>query len=214
VAFDQAALVGTPRDWLERATTERVAYVYNGDISSWNVVWQQRFWNPRIDEVVSLAPFSVPGPLPSKQIRLPADGRLGIGEHYVVANDADAFVGTPVAHQSRGAEEFGLTLWRLTPPARLSTITAGVNVNGDIETRASVTALDCRGGTLQLTLLPKATPTVSIYLDGKLAVRANIEGLPYWNGSVGVPATHRSNRCVFTIKAGLLLGSTQIAFVR
>jgi hypothetical protein len=213
VAFDQAALVGTPPDWIERATTEPVAYVYNGDIASWNVVWQQRFWNPRIDGVVSLAPFSVPGPLPSKQIHLPADGRLGIREHYVVANDVDAFVGTPVAHQSRGTEQFGLTLWRVPQPVRISTITAGVNVNGDIETRASVTALDCRGGTLQLTLLPKATPTVSIYLDGKLAVRAHIDGLPYWNGSVGVPLTHRSNRCVFTIRGGLLLGSTHIGFV-
>jgi hypothetical protein len=214
VRFDQAALVGTPRDWIQRATDANVAYVYNGDLSSWNVVWQQRFWNPRIAHVVSLKPFGVPGPLPQRQIATPDDGRLGIEDRYVVANDADTFVGAKVAHQSRGPDSPGLTLWRVTPPARISTIETGVKPNGDIYSSASVTAFDCRGGTLALTLLPKATSVVHVLLEGRPVLRADIGGLPYWNGSVPVPASHRLGVCHFTITGGTLLGSTQIAFNR
>jgi hypothetical protein len=214
VQFDQAALVGTPRDWIERSADSDVTYVYNGDIALWNVVWQQRFWNPRIHRVVALRPFEVPGPLPEVQIRIPPDGRLGVDDRYVVANDVDTFIGTPVAHQDRGPDDPGLTLWRVTPPARISTIESGVTNNGDIETSASVTAFGCNGGRLELTLLPKATNVVRVLLDGKEQLRANIEGLPYWNGTVSVPATHRSSLCRFKIEGGLLLGSTRIAFAR
>jgi hypothetical protein len=214
VRFDQAAMLGTPRDWIQQTVRKPVAYLYNGDAASWNVVWQQRFWNPRIVEAVSLRPFVVPGPLPSRVVDAPPDGRLGIPERYVVANDRDVLVGTPVAHQNRGTEQYGLTLWHVTPPARISTITYGVKPNGDIIGSASLTAYDCRGGELQMTLLPKATDTLDVTLDGKQALQAHIGGRDYWNGTVPVPAGHTSNICHFSISGGLLLGSTRLAFVR
>ena len=210
VRFDQAAMVGTPRDWIDRAVDAPVAYVYNGDVASWNVVWQQRFWNPRID----LAVGAVPGPIPSKKLDPLPDGQLGITERYVVANDRDTFVGTPIARQDRGTEQYALNLWRVTPPARLSTITYGVKPNGDIIGSANLTAFDCRDGALDLTLIPKATNVVEVDLDGKRALRADIAGLKYWNGTVPVPAGHRGNVCHFTIRGHLLLGSTQLAFAR
>jgi Dolichyl-phosphate-mannose-protein mannosyltransferase len=216
VAFDQAAIVGTPRDWIQRAATSDVAYVFDGDIAKWNTVWQQRFWNPRITQVVSLAPFDVPGPLPDRQLLTPASGNLGISQRYVVANDRNVFVGKPVAHQDRGTEHFGLTLWLLNGRPRIESILTGTQPNGDITGgKASITAYGCRGGQLQLTLLPKSSSGVSIYLDGKLAVHATFHGQPYWNGTAYVPPNFRSDVCQFTIKPdGLLLGSTRIAFVQ
>ncbi len=214
VRFDQAAMLGTPRDWLQQTVHAPVTYVYNGDIASWNVVWQQRFWNPEIDRVVALDPWFVPGPIPSKKVEAPPDGRLPITTGYVVANDRDSFVGTKVAHQDRGTEQYGLGLWKLDPPARISMITNGVKPNGDIISSASVTVFDCRGGHLDLTLLPKSSSSVYITLDGKVVLKGEIGGLAYWNGTAYVPASHRSDVCSFGIHTGLLLGSTQIGFTR
>ena len=92
-------------------------------------------------------------------------------------------------------------------------VTHGVKPNGDIIGRADVTAFDCRGGQLQLTLLPKASQTVSVFLGGKQLLHASLAGVPYWNGTVYVPSSYQPNRCEFTIVGGELLGSTRIAFV-
>ena len=110
--------------------TEPVAYLLNDP--GWNVVWQQRFWNHRINEVVTLAPSAVPGPMSQKRVTVPASGRLPIRDRSIVASGTDTFVGTPVAHQSLGLDSYGLTLWRLDRPAALSTITQNVKPNGDM----------------------------------------------------------------------------------
>jgi hypothetical protein len=211
---DQAAMLGTPRDWVQRAISSDVAYVFDGDLAKWNTVWQQRFWNPRITSVVSLAPFYVPGPGAKRPRFTPPDGALGIPQRYVVANDRNTFVGSTVAHQDRGVEQFGLTLWRLSGPPRIATVVSGTQPNGDITGgKASLTAYHCRGGQLQLTLLPKASGGVTVYLDGKVATQATFHGQPYWNGSFDVPANFKQDVCQFTIKPhGLLLGSTRILF--
>jgi hypothetical protein len=93
-------------------------------------------------------------------------------------------------------------------------ITHGVKPNGDIISSASVTVFDCRGGHLDLTLLPKSSSSVYITLDGKVVLKGEIGGLAYWNGTAYVPASHRSDVCSFGIHTGLLLGSTQIGFTR
>jgi Dolichyl-phosphate-mannose-protein mannosyltransferase len=213
VRFDASGLVGTPADWIQQAVDAPVTYVYAGDLGSWNVVWQQRFWNPGITAVVGLGPFIVPGPHTQNHVQPQAGGRLPIHTRYVVANDTIAFVGTPIGHQDRGEDEYGLTLWRLDRPARIAAVDYGFQPNGDILGTASVVAYRCAGGQLQLTLLPKSTDDVEIDLDGKKAVSAHIGGLDYWNGSVGVPAGHRAGPCAFRIRGGLLLGSTHVAFV-
>lgn len=214
VRFDQAAMVGAPRDWLERATASDVAYVYDGDTANVNVVWQQRFWNPQIRHVLALPPYAVTGPLPSRQTAPAPDGRLAISERYAVANDDMTLVGTPVAHQDRGVDYPGLTLWRLRGPPRISSVRTGVKPNGDMFGTAQVVAWSCAGGRLELTLIPKATDDVSVDLDGRQAVSAHVTGREYWNGTVDVPTAPRDAPCVFTIHGGPLLGSTRIEFVR
>jgi hypothetical protein len=211
-ASTQAALVGSPRNWVERAVPGHVTFVFDGDLASWGVVWQQRFWNPALDRVVSIAPNFVPGPIAQKQVRPGGDGRLPTTDRYVITNDIVAMVGEPVAHQSRGPDQFGLTLWKLSGPPRISMTRSGFLPNGDIIGPAKVTAYGCAAGTLELTLLPKDTQTLRIELDGRTVIRENISGEPSWQGTVHVPANHGPAPCVFTLLGGSLLGSTQINF--
>lgn len=210
----QAALVGTPRDWINRNVSSNVTYVYDGDEASWTVIWEQRFWNPRIDSVVSFVPHFVPGPIEQHQITPPRDGRLPTSDRYAVANDQLQFEGSPIARQSRGPDQFGLTLWELTQPARISMIVSGTIPNGDINSSATLSAFDCAGGTLQLTLLPKSTNRLEIDLDGRVASIERIGGRSVWHTKVHVPATHGPAPCTFTIRPDGLLGSTVITFVR
>ena len=114
VAYDQHNLVGIPQNWIVRATHAPTAYFYDGE-SYWNGVWQVRFWNRNIGDVVSAAPARVPGPMPQRVIHVPATGLLPIKERYVVASDPHSFAGTPVAHLAQlGLDTGGLTVWHLT----------------------------------------------------------------------------------------------------
>lgn len=208
----QMVLVGTPRDWIDRNAAGRVAYVYNGDLAGGPVVWEQRFWNPHIDRVVALAPHAVPGPIHQAQIPPPLDGRLPIDERYAVTNDQVTLRGDLVAQQDRGPNQYPLTLWRLTRPARLATMVEGVQPNGDMTGTATITVFGCAGGSLHLTLLPKATSKLEIDLDGTPLVSTDISGKPSWSTSLAVPPSYGSLPCAFTIHGGPLLGSTQIEF--
>ena len=213
VAYDQRNLVGEPPNWVERATHAPTAYLYDGE-SYWNGVWQVRFWNRNVTDVLSLAPFNVPGPMPQRVVSVGPNGRLPIHERYVVASDPHTFAGTPVAHLTQtGIDVGGLTLWRLTGAARLVSVTHGILPNGDMTEAARVRAYDCAGGRLELTLLPKSTTVVTLRLDGRIVQRARIAGLDYWNGTVFVPPSPSPRVCHFEIDPQSLLGSTRIEFV-
>ena len=209
---DQSVLVGTPRRWVDQHATEPVAYLLNDP--GWNVVWQQRFWNHRINDVFTLAPSAVPGPMKQKRVIVPPSGRLPIHNRLIVASGTDTFVGTAVAHQSLGPDSYGLTLWQLDRPPALSTITQNVKPNGDMLGPGGVTAFNCQGGSLNLTLLPKATDTLAIYLNGRLVLRRRIAGEPSWHGAIAVPPSPHTEVCHFKIIGGPLLGSTVIDFER
>jgi hypothetical protein len=209
---DQQALVGSPRDWVDRAISGDATYLYDGE-TEWNSVWQQRFWNTRIAHVLTFPPTRVPGPMPQQAVAPTAGGYLAIRDRYVVATDRYTFFGTPVAHHARGVNLEALTLWRLTPRPRLSTVTTGFLPNGDLVGPGRITVYACAGGSLELTLLPKATNVVTVTLDGVRVLRRDIGGLSAWHGAIPVPASHRST-CRFTIKGGPLLGSTVLGFER
>jgi hypothetical protein len=213
VSYDQRNLVGIPPTWVEAVTAAPTAYLYDGE-SYWNGVWQLRFWNRNVSDVLALAPSRVPGPMPQRVITPGADGRLPITERYIVASDPHAFAGTPVAHLVQTDTDVGgLTLWKLSGLPRLTTVESGVHANGDMTEPGYLRAYDCAGGQLQLTLLPKETSVVTLRLNGRLVQRAKIAGLPYWNGTVFVPPSPSPRVCLFEINGQNLLGSTRIAFV-
>jgi len=214
VNSSQAAVVGPTPNWIDRAVDGDVTYLYGGE-PSWNTVWQERFWNRRIDRVLTVWPNRVPGPLEQASVTVPANGRLPSPDPYVVAPDRLTFFGAPIAHLTQtNLDVRGLTLWRVTRPLRLSTATEGVQPNGDMTQPAAVTVYDCRGGHLELTLLPKATDVLRILLNGRLVLQARIGGVASWHGSLPVPRSVRPRVCTFTLEPHPLLGSTHIDFVR
>jgi hypothetical protein len=212
VQSDQRTLVGSPRNWIDRTVNAPVALLYIGNETD-NVVWHQRFWNRNIDHVISIGHAAVLGPIRQEFVHLGANGVLPTADRYAVANDALSMRGTPVAHQDRGADSFGLTLWKLDGAPRVSVIEKDIKPNGDMIGPAGVTVYDCAGGQLQLTLLPKSSTHVFVFLDGKRVLSAPLSG-DYWNGAVDVPSSHTAKACHFAIRGGLLLGSTRIEFMR
>ncbi len=210
----QTTMVGPVPDWVDRATHGSVTYLYNSEIF-WNAVWQELFWNEHIKHVVSIWPTPLQGPVPQTLVTPPASGRLPTADRYIVTPDRNAIVGTPIAHLAQtGLDVSGLTLWRVSEPARLSSFTTGIDPQGNMSPTGTMTAYDCGGGQLQLTLLPKATRTVRVLLNGQGVLTQSIAGLKYWNGTVYVPPSARPETCVFTIEGQSLLGSTIVKFVR
>jgi hypothetical protein len=153
--------------------------------------------------------------MPQTQVTVSPAGRVSLREHYVVATDTHTFIGEPIAHlPQQGLEVSGLTLWHLAGLPRLSTTSNGIQPNGDITHPAKITVYGCKGGHLELTLLPKATKVVRVLLNGRLVLQQNIEHLSYWNGTIPAPAEPLTRPCIFTIIPQPLLGSTRIAFIR
>ncbi len=73
VAYDQHNLVGTPPDWIARATHAPTAYFYDGE-SYWNGVWQVRFWNRNVDRRRIRRPGTRARPDAAAGRSRPADG--------------------------------------------------------------------------------------------------------------------------------------------
>jgi len=209
---DEQALLGSPRDWVDRTIDSNATYLYDGE-PEWNSVWEQRFWNKRLAHVLTFPPTRVPGPMVQLARAPTASGFVAIHDRYAVATDRYTFFGTPVVHHARGVDLEPLTLWRLAEPARLSTVTTGFLPNGDLVGPGTVTVYSCAGGSLELTLLPKDTDVVTVTLGGTQVLRRRIAGLPSWHGEIPVPASHKRT-CHFTIEGGQLLGSTVVAFQR
>jgi hypothetical protein len=152
--------------------------------------------------------------MPQRRVLPPDDGRLPIRDRYVVASNRLTFAGTPVANLTQtGLDVSGLTLWKLDPPARLSTVTHDVLPNGDMVGPATIDVYGCRGGSLDLTLLPKSTQTLTVLFDGLPVRHYDIGGQPVWHGSIPVPRWSTPQLCRFTLVGGALLGSTRIAYV-
>jgi hypothetical protein len=73
--YDQLYLLGGKRDWLDEAAGGPVAYLYAGEFY-WNGVWQQLFWNEKLNRIYTRYPTEVPGPLPQHPVVTDGDGRL------------------------------------------------------------------------------------------------------------------------------------------
>jgi hypothetical protein len=153
--------------------------------------------------------------MPQRQVAVGFDGRLPTRDRYVVASNRLAFRGTPVAHLAQsGLDVSGLTLWKLAGAPRLSTVEHDVLPNGDMVGPATIDVYDCRGGRLELTLLPKKTKQLEILYDGLPIRHVDFDNQGVWHESIPAPPSSTPRLCRFTIAGGSLLGSTRIAFVR
>ena len=226
----QRMFLGSTPTWIDRAAHGPVAYLYQSG-TDWTGVWENVFWNRRIDRVYDLGGARLVGPIPQQQIRIRADGRLVTGSGrpvsapYVVtttgvvsSEPSFEFAGDPIASTIQpGSQAGGLALWRIKQPLRLSFRTTGIRPNGDIypgET-ARLVAYGCSHRVFRVTLLVKQPQTVTIRRNGnvykRLTFRSPAPNQP-WSGAIptlprpGHPAS--TSICTLDVRPDGLLGST------
>jgi Dolichyl-phosphate-mannose-protein mannosyltransferase len=226
----QRMFLGSTPTWIDRAAHGPVAYLYQSG-SDWTGVWENVFWNRRIDRVYDLGGVRLVGPIPQQQIRIRADGRLvarsgrPVSAPYVVtttgvvgSEPSFEFAGDPIASTIQpGSQAGGLALWRIDQPLRLSFRTTGIRPNGDIypgET-ARLVAYGCSHRVFRVTLLVKQPQTVTIRRNGavykRLTFRSPAPDQP-WSGAI--PALRLPGRpagtsvCTLDVQTDGLLGST------
>jgi hypothetical protein len=219
VAFDQRNLLGGERRWIDAATEGPVAYLYLGGYP--NLVWHQLFWNDRLRRVYVRAGGEPEAGFPlQRSVRVAVDGTLTtvegerLPERLLVAPTRARLRGEPVAGiEIREYEDVGLTLWRLDPPARISSRLTGVRDEGDVHELARLTAYDCQSGRLELTLLPKESTRVELRVNRTtVQVLDDIAGKEFVHATVRPPPGARE--CLFEVIPNGLLGSTRFEFAR
>jgi hypothetical protein len=211
----QTRFLGPKPRWVDRAAAAPTAYLYDGE-PDWTGVWETIFWNRKIDRVLDLPGALVPGPLPQHEVRVAPDGRLG-APRYVVASTAFTFFGTKLAEVRQvGIQQAGLRLWRLDPPARLSTATTGILADGQVAAGgATLRAYGCTRGDFVLTLLVKQPQMVDLGRNGQPFERLDLTTPPpdgVWRGRV--PAVAQDGTCELDLRPTGLLGTTVFLFER
>jgi hypothetical protein len=178
---------GSSRNWVDRAARGPVAYLYAGE-PDFSQVYENVFWNRKIDAVALLPGPPVPGTLPQVPVQpstagtLTTSDRSALQEGYVVAGSSFILRGTRVA----AAPVPGLALWRVRRPASISAWLAGVDVakaderdrdllvSGAIRGAAELVFYDCDGGTLRLTLVSDQAADVALSRSGRLVRRLRL----------------------------------------
>ena len=203
--------------WVDETGARGVTFL-QADTPNWGGAWKHVFWNERIDSVAYLPGFPVPGPIPTRLVSPRFDGLLldsagrRLETAFIVAPAGMTLAGERMAGYGPAADLSGLALWRVEPPARLSTWTTGVDPNGDLLGTARVDVFDCTSGRLELTLLGKQGTPVRFRVDGRPAGEVALRPGAVWRGAIPAPAGVQ--RCAFEIESPGLTGSTRIEFVR
>lgn len=217
-AFDQSYYLGGKRAWVDAVAGEPVGYLYAGE-RYWNGVWQTLFWNDRVRRVYFLEGVRLPPGLPATTVTITPSGRLvqpdgsSVPERFLIASNALELWGRPAASiEQRFIEQSGLTLWRLEPPARLSSIRTGVRPDGDMYEPGRMRVHDCQGGQLELTLLPKSSSRVELRANGRVQRVLHLQGEAFLNATIHPPPG--AQVCRFEVVPDNLLGSTRFDFVR
>jgi hypothetical protein len=204
--------------WVEAATQEPVTYLYHGE--PWDSVWQQLYWNPRIERVLDLGTSSIPGPAPQERVHLGRDGvfadstgaPVAVGD--VVSQSNLALLADPIASVPKAwIAQTGLTLWHAGTLLRLSETKSGVAANGDIADRAHFTVYDCHGGVFILTLLGKQDAHVLIELNGNGIRDFDLRLGEIWRGRMRTSGS-ADGICRYTIAVSGYTGSTAFLFER
>jgi hypothetical protein len=213
---------GAPPSWIDSSGAHDVTLVLTGQ-RQWPGAWELLFWNQAITNVVRLPGVESPGAMPQKVAHTRPDGRLVtragqlVDASFVAAASPVTMVGEPIATLPTSFEQPGMTLWRVSPPLRISARVIGLKPNGDIygAQSAKVRVFACGHGNLELTLLGKQGLETRIVLDGRVAARHTIPANGVWRPSVPVPPSANGRGiCVFRIESDGLIGSTRVEFVR
>ncbi len=196
--------VGDGRRWIDETAQGRVAYLYSGEVL-WNSVWDNLFWNHRLDRVFTLLTARVPGLTDDQQPPLGPyeDGRLvrvdgrPVRTPYVVASHALLFFGTRVA-DAAGPR---VSLWKVDGPLRVKQWYQEVR-NEDRVDRVKLIEYACRGGSFGAALKSLVPQTVLLRLNERPYIRLRLGAGESWKGSVPAPARRPLGKrlCTFAIE--------------
>ena len=210
----QPGTVGADPRWIDEHAPGPVAYLYTGDVY-WNSVWENLFWNRRLDRVYDLLLAAVPGGIPQESLGPYEDGRLvdkfghGPGVRYVVASNSLLFAGRRIADAGNG-----ISLWQVDPPFRLRQWIQNVRFDGTVERHAKVFVYACRGGTLRLTLSASTPMSVRLLRNEKPLGRIPLR--PGRASSFDIPAMARRPRgkhlCSFDLLTPAPVRVTDLSF--
>jgi hypothetical protein len=187
--------LGATPDWIDRATPRPVAFLYSGE-ALYTTVWENLFWNRRIERVYALEPAHVFGldpeqqpavsPLPSGRLLL-ADGGRPVSADDVVAPAQVQLDGQQLTYAYGPA----LVLWRARSPLQLSSWRK-VTLRPD----RSLEQLDfvvyaCRGGVLYLRAFSPVQQQVQVRI-GERAETVALSAGQRWPRPIRVLARDRS----------------------
>lgn len=216
---EHAASGSAPPGWLDGAGVKGATLLLTGD-RLWTATARTVFWNRAVDEVIRIAPLTVPFPPVTSSVEVGEDGVVRAADgsplerEIVVAPSTVTLAGEKVVERPAGdSETYGLTAWRTDGPVRLILRTSGFLPNGDFTGRAAVTVYGCGQGTLDITILGKTGDPIDARVDGvsvatldtpaQGAVTHRIAAPPYADGT---------RTCVFDLENPGFAGSTTIAF--
>ncbi len=209
--------VGADNRWIDRYANGPVGFLYV-DEEAWGggePVWANLFWNRSIARVYALGRSQIYGPVPWTRVGVAPDGRLllpgrrPLPVEQVVASSTMALVGDLLNQGS------SFVLWRVDPPARLSTRITGMRVlTGDIDSSARIDVYACEHGALALSLVAPGDRTIELFRDGVRVRTVKLRPGTQWEGTVP-PPPGRGRHCSFelvTIGGGVHAG--RFDFVR
>ena len=201
--FVQAASTGPDRRWIDRGADGPVSYLFIGDVN-WPAVWQNVFWNRRIERIYDLGGVSVPGGLPQTRVAPTPDGRLaGVTTRYIASLYPVAFVGRPVKSITPG-----IVLWRLDLPARISVWTQ--RVAGHVR----VLAYGCRGGSLRLKLHGPLPDNVELRRNDAPYARVRLDAAGRWSGTIPAVPPSPNGICTFDVLTAPAVTAPTVVFRR
>jgi hypothetical protein len=184
----RSIMIGNENRWIDGAAAGPVAFVYAGE-RPWAAgaqVWENIFWNEKIDRVLDLFHARIAGSIRPEHVRVRADGRLvredgrPAGAEYVVTSTRWSVIGHPVA-----ASPAGMTLWRTTPPLRMRTRLVGIDTaTAQLSLRAAFVVYGCTGGRARLTLSATPHGTTLEIRSSSTSRRVSLSPGAHWQGLV------------------------------
>ncbi len=191
-------------NWIDRATSGHVAYLYAGD-PLWTGVWQQAFWNERISSVVAISGERGYGPIPGstdadilEDGTLVAGGRRLRGDRPVVVPANFTVDGRRLATSRQAPNQPGLGLWQASDPLRLTLRVTQLPKDGVTSDRFVVEVFGCQEGTLRVGLSARADTTVATSVDAGAESKLDVPAGRKVVARVRLPRLAERRLCVVT----------------
>jgi hypothetical protein len=207
--------------WIDESRAGRVTLLATND-RPWTADARTFFWNRSVADVVAIDEATRPVPPSALRATLrESDGAVvdpngrAVAREVVAAPVSIQLEGTKLAEApAAGSEVVGMALWRTSGPIRVRLRRSGFLPNGDLTQGGIVVVPTCRPGSLELTLLGKSGAPIDVRVNG-IPVRTIVPP----PGSVVTASIHTppdvdgSERCLFELDTGDLVGTTRVDFV-